>query len=248
MLDNNIPELLFYILIIIILYLCMKLIEHIYAIKNLLSRGVPSDDFAYSNRLIAHFLQTARGTLLERKADKYHFISEQSYQSLCMDLELSSFHNCCNTPEFDDCKVMKSVVEVPKFLNSRWGNFLKVMDLSGNVIPEFSLTKKKYSKYALTPPGTGWFMHDNHVYIVNNDYLEKILLNALFDDPENVHELNCPNTGGTCEDYLQQEFPIDTDLISDMYKMTLMFLSESSKMPNDTENNSKDVELTRAVQ
>lgn len=96
----------------------MTLLDHVYATKNLFSRGVASDDFPLSNRLIAHFLQIGRALLIEQKTDKYHFISEQSYQSLCVNLELSQFHNCCNDVELE-CRVLKSTIAIPKFLNSR---------------------------------------------------------------------------------------------------------------------------------
>lgn len=95
-----------------------SLLEHVYAVKGILSHGPSSDDFSFSDRLIAHFLQVARARLVEQKIDKYHFISEQTYQDWCVDLELSNFHNCCTGPNLD-CKVLRSTIEVPKFLNSR---------------------------------------------------------------------------------------------------------------------------------
>lgn len=97
----------------------MKLIQHIYAIKNLLAHGPASDDFTLSDRLISHYLQVARARLIEQKIDRYYYISEQSYQDLCVDLALSTFHECCGTEEYDDCKIMKSIINIPKFLNSR---------------------------------------------------------------------------------------------------------------------------------
>jgi ankyrin repeat protein len=133
----------------------MKLIQHIYAVKGLLAHGPASDDFTFSDRFIAHHLQIARSRLIEQKIDRYYFISEQSYQDLCVDLAMSSFHECCGTEEFTDCKVMKSVAKIPKFLNSRWGNHLKVTDLSGNLISELNITQNKYSKYAINPVTTG---------------------------------------------------------------------------------------------
>lgn len=96
----------------------MKLLHHVYAVKDILSRGVASKDFRLSDRLISHFLQVARAKLIEQKIDKYHFVSEQSYQNWCVTLELSDFHNCCNGPSLD-CKVLKSTSVIPKFLNSR---------------------------------------------------------------------------------------------------------------------------------
>ncbi len=96
----------------------MKLIEHTYAIKNLLSHGPSSEDHSYSNRLIAHFLQAARSRLIRQKIDKYNFLSEQSYQNLCVPLELDNIHDCCDVPDMD-CKVLKSSIIIPKFLTSR---------------------------------------------------------------------------------------------------------------------------------
>lgn len=217
----------------------MKLLYHTLALKNILSHGTPSDDFSFSNRLIAHFLKVARAKLIEQKADKYHFISDQSYQSLCVDLVPSSYHNCCDT-DVDTCQILKSIDIIPKFLNSRWDNFLKAMDLTGNVIPEFNLTQNKFSKYALYKPTTGWFLHDNHLYIINNVVLEKVLLNALFDDPSVVSLINCSSTTGNCNDPFDEEFPIDSDLVDPMYKMAMSFLLQGMQLPKDLENDTKD--------
>lgn len=131
----------------------MTLLQHIYAVKNILSHGPSSDDFSFSESFIAHMLQVARAQLMYDK-DLY-YISEQNYQDLCLDLELASFHECCDTPEFEDCKILKSTIELPKFLDSKFGNSIKVMDLLGNVLPEIKLTQNKYSQYAIIKPKTG---------------------------------------------------------------------------------------------
>lgn len=122
------------------------------------------------------------------------------------------------------------------------------MDLSGNVIPEFKITQNKYSAYSLTPTSTGWFMHNNKIYLVNNKVIEKVLLNALFDNPEAIHSINCPASGTNCPEYFAEEFPIDADLVDPMYRMTLELLSKSYSFPNDIENNAKDVETVQADQ
>lgn len=123
------------------------------------------------------------------------------------------------------------------------------MDLSGRVIPEFTQTQNRYAVYALNQPKTGWFLHDNHLYIVNNKVLDTVLLNALFDNPDDIHQENCAtNSDGSCEDFMSQQFPIDSDLIDDMYKMTFETLVKSRMLPIDIENNAKDVETSRRSQ
>jgi hypothetical protein len=216
----------------------MKVIEHIYAIKNLLNHGAVSDDYSYSNKLILHFLEITRAKLIEEKANKYHYISEQSFQSLCMDLEKGSFHNCCTGPE--DLCLLKTRVQLPKTVTTRFGQFIKVMTLDGRVIPQDTITSYELSKYSITSKAPViWFIHDNRIYIKGNINLVKVLVNGIFATPTEPTE-NCDaSVDGICLDYLQQEFPIDSDLIDPMYKLTLNYLvlSQNKDDKNDTKDN-----------
>lgn len=223
----------------------MQLKNHVYAVRNILSKGTASKDTSFSLRLIAHYLNVARALLTEQKADKYTYISEQSFQSLCVPLELGSFHNCCDYPGAN-CQVLKSVSPLPKFLNTRWGDFAKVMTLSGEVISKGSPTMNKYAAYTVSnnPPKASWFIHDNHLFVLNNKFLEVILLNSLFDNPTEITQLNCSNTGDVCEDWLDAEYPIDPDLISPMYQLTLQFFTTSFNLPKkDVENDVSDSQV-----
>ncbi len=225
----------------------MTLKEHTQAIRNIITKGQASDDSAFSLRLIAHFLNIARAILTEQKANKYTYISEQSFQSLCVPLELSSFHNCCSIDTVD-CKVLKSVNPLPKFLNARWGDFAKVMTLVGEVISKSSPTTNKYSAYTISnnPPKAGWFIHDNHLYIINNKELEDVLLNALFNNPIEITQLNCPaNNTSTCPDWYDAEYPIDPDLVSPAYKLALEMILTSYRLPpQDTINDAQDNQVS----
>ena len=216
----------------------MTLLEHVKATKILLAHGNPSDDFSYSNQLIAHFLKVSRAKLTEQKIDKYNAISPQSLQSLCLSLESSNFHNCCNAPD-TECQVLKSVDPIPRMLNSRWGHFMRVLDLEGRVIPEYTLTQNRFAKYSLTGASFGWFLHDNHLYIINNSFLETVLLDALFDNPQEIHELRCTTTT-ECADFMSEEFPIDSDLIDAMYRLTVDLITRSMSLPKDEEQDAKD--------
>lgn len=225
----------------------MTLRHHVFAIRNLLSKGIASDDTQYSLRLIAHFLNVARALLTEQKADKYHYISEQGFQSLCVNLELGSFHNCCDYPNAT-CKVLKSVSPLPKFLNARWGDFAKVMTLDGEVLSKGTTTSSYYSKYTVTNKNTkpSWFIHDNHLFIQSNNSLEIVLFNCLFDNPVEIEQLNCAsNASSVCPDYMDTEYPIDPDLIEAAYKKVLDLLAYSIRLPyKDSENDAKDSQVS----
>lgn len=225
----------------------MKLLEHIYAVKNLINRGVASDDSRFSNALIAHLMKVTRARLIEAKADKYYFISDQSFQSLCVSLELGTFHNCCVAPEVDEeCYILKSTIVIPKVLNTRWGDFLKVTTLDGRTVSKTSMTANSLAQYSITnkKPKPGWFIHDGHLYLLNNKKIEVILLNGLFADPKEISGLNCSNNYGDCPGFYEEEFPIDSDLVDAMYKLVLEYLRNGYTLPEDDENNARSVELS----
>lgn len=215
--------------------------EHIYAIKNILSKGSVSDDFNFSNRLILHFMNVARAFLIERKADKYNYV--QSFQSLCLDLAEGSYHNCCDLKIPSGCTILKSKINLPKLLSVRWGNFLKVTTLDGTIIPESSVTQSSYSAYGINKNISGYFIHDNYLYLLNNHKLKKVLVNGLWDSPEEISNFNCPNKQD-CNN-LTETYPIDSDLVSEMYKIVIQYLSIQS--PQDNENDSRTPEDYRKL-
>ncbi len=225
----------------------MKLLEHIYAVKNLVNKGVASDDARYSNALIAHLLKITRSKLIEMKADKYYFISDQSFQSLCVALELGTFHNCCEGPEVDEnCYILKSTIPIPKVLNTRWGDFLKVTTLDGRTLSKTSITANSLAQYSITnkTPKPGWFIHDGKLFLLNNKKIEMILINGLFSDPKEITDLNCAVGQGECPDLYSEEFPLDSDLIDAMYKMVIEYLMRGYTLPDDNEDNTKAVEMS----
>lgn len=223
----------------------MKLIEHIYAIKNLTNRGVASDDSRFNNSLLAHLLKINRANLIEKKADKYHFISEQSFQSLCVPLTKGQYHNCCDNID-TECYFMKSTIKLPKILNTRWGDFIKVTTLTGEVISKTSITLNSLAKYSITnsKPKTGWFIIDGYLGILNNTFLETALVNTLFSDPTEIENLNCVNTNSDCSNLYEEEFPIDSDLIDPLYKMTIDYLMKAGLVASDDEDNQRAVEFS----
>lgn len=231
----------------------MTLLEHTYAIRNLLSKGVASDDTQYSLRLIAHFLNVSRAMLTEQKSDRYRYLSEQSFQTLCVPLEKGSIANCCDYPNAG-CVLLKSKIKIPKFLTTRSGDFIKVMTLSGDVIGKSSILKNKLSKYSITNKNNkpGWFILNDYLYIMNNTDLEVVLMSSLFENPSDIDQLNCStstNSDGTstsvCTDIFENEYPIEPDLVEGAYKKTLDLIRFSISLPpKDKENNAQDDQVS----
>ena len=125
-------------------------LEHVYAIQNIINRGVKSDDARISNRLIEHFLNASRSILVKQKLDKYQPLSQQSYQTLCIPLEEGSYHDCsCVTVDLG-CKVLKSTCELPTELVKRWKSSMTIQFLDGRTIDRISVRSKNNSPYSLT--------------------------------------------------------------------------------------------------
>jgi hypothetical protein len=225
----------------------MKVIEHVYAIKNLLSSGASSDDVRITNALILHFLSVVRSKLIQDKIDKYSFVNEQSYQTVCLELEESSFHDCCNL-DYEDCPILKTKEAIPKLLQSRLANNLKITDASGKVIPQINMTQLMYSKYSDVPQMIGYFINNNKIIIVNNKNLKVILVSGIFDDPERIDSLNCSGNEPSAPcNYLESQFPIDSDLVALMYEGVISLLTIHLRTTNDITNNAREDRSTADV-
>lgn len=226
----------------------MTLLQHAYAVRDLYTRGAASKDTQIPLSLIVHYLDVVRAKLTEEKADKYRNITEHSFQSLCVPLEKGHLHNCCDAPNAG-CTLLKSKDKLPKYLNTRWGDFSKVTTLAGENISRTSVTANKLAKYTLTnkTPKPGWFIHDQHLFVINNTTLELVLFNSLFNEPTAVESANCTNdpTSTTCPDIYSTEYPIDPDLVEPAYKKVLELLAISVRFPpKDQENNAKDDQVS----
>lgn len=224
----------------------MTRLEHIYAIKNVLSKGAPSDDFRLSNSLIYHYLKIARSLLLKNKLNKHHNISELSYRTLCVPLEAAPYHDCsCIADEFD-CTVLKSTCELPKDIIARWGTTFQVKDLSGNIISPLSVTTTKLSKWSLSNKEAkpGWAIENGKLIIFNRDELPYVLVKAIWEDPEDlVNYCGCGSSNLSIPCYSQDDdFPVDADLVQPMYDLALQRLSNSYNFPEDSTNDARDIQ------
>ena len=83
---------------------------------------------------------------------------------------------------------------------------------------------------------------DNYLYFKSSNpqflYLEKIRINAIFEDWEQANELSCEGDG-TCniEDAV---FPIESNLVPQLIQLVVQELRGAEYNPEDEENNAKD--------
>lgn len=222
--------------------------EHIYAVKNILERGVASDDSRLSERFIGFLLKTARTQLIKEKINKYREVSPLSYQTVCIPLELTTYHDCSCIPADIGCKILKSTCHIPRELVSKWGTSLTVFTASGRTVDMSSLTQNDLAKFSETnqKPKLAYFIENQHLYILNSTSLKVVLLSAIWEDPEEVKKFcKCNNgdvTDEPCYDPINDDFPIDSELARVMRILVTQELQNMYRMPEDNLNNGKDVD------
>lgn len=224
--------------------------EHIYAVKNILNKGIASDDSRFSNRLIAHYLKQSRGLLLKRKLDKDKYISTLNYQRICVPLELVTYGDCeCISDVFANCKILRSTCTFPSVFTSKSRPVLSVKAIDGTVLSQTSITKDKLKAYSLSQqnPKLGWFIENNRLYVLHSQTTPLVIAVALWEDPEEVSDFcTCGDAGNSntpCYNSQEDEFPIDIDLVLPMYEMTLQMFGLGMQYPEDNENNARSNQI-----
>lgn len=216
------------------------LTTHIYAVKNLISRGPSSDDMDYSNRFIAHLIKINRNLLMRRKADKFQSMSPFSYQSLCVDLERASYTECTTLNLPADCMLLRSTIEIPNILGAGRRTLGRITYVDGRPISHISPQAMAWNKYRENQVNSDrYFIHNKRLYILPaNKYLKKVFVYAIFEDPEEIAniESTCISPGD------KVDFTIDAELIPPLYELVLQQLAATKALPRDDENNAKDTE------
>lgn len=229
--------------------------EHIYAVQNVINRGPQTDDNRFSNRLIGHFMDVARGILIKRKQDKDQILAEDNFQAICMPLELTTFHDCSCVPN-QNCLILKSKYQLPKQITSKSGSTLMVRLFDSTPIGMTSVSAQSRAEYSRIPQSSNplenlrFFIFNRYLYILGSTKLKGVLVFGLFEQPNNVADYNiCDEQGeessDPCYSIEADNYPIDIDLVMPMYDMVKQMIADSNKFPEDNENNARMVQVAR---
>lgn len=224
--------------------------EHVYAIQNLLNAGSPSDDNRITNRLVYHFLKVVRARLVKQKADSHNFIAEDNYQSLCMPLIKTTFHDCDCVPN-SECLILRSKYKIPKQLVPYMGSALQVYFFDGRSIGRISVPSASKLEFSLIEEDKiAFFFHDGYIFITGTLALKAIQIYGVFENVEDLADFTICDVEGedttdSCYDPETDEFPIDGDLVFPMYQMTMNILNVGKQMPEDNENNARSTTITQ---
>ena len=215
-----------------------------------------TNDSIYSNRFIYGKLKKYRNLLLKRDADRNRLRNSNAVQTLtCLNLEQVDMIECCDGID-SGYNVTRSAYKIPKFLDSVMEKrYIRIYDmLRTNVYeekaPEVIIQQKRMKfKY----PSLSFYIRNNYLYVdgFNNQVKmpEKILIDGVFESPEDVDTFNMCEEDACCDDnttcvfipMLSREFNCPGHLQAVCEQMCLEeLLKTASSLQQDRENDSKD--------
>ena len=220
--------------------------EFITIIRNYFSGGPISNSFSLSPREVLFYLEKSRAKVLYDDILAKRFISNHNKQTICVPLEEVQENYCdCSDQDKKACFVLKSKCPIPKLIN----NTIFAIDstngkLQHEVVFANQVKYKRESRIEANATKTYVFFRTlsdgTYLYLINNEFIEKVILEALFEEPRDANEYKCcENKKPTCNP-LDETFYIDDRLVPMVQDMTIKFISGARSTPNDLLNNDID--------
>lgn len=178
----------------------------------------------------------------KKKKDGVSSLSSANQQTICLNLEKVQA-----IPDLEYCNglYLKSIEEIPALLDQDSANV--------HIHDYFSIMAALVSKDRFKYVGNNKYMRniiyctlgaDNHLYLkaVNPQfkYLKTARVTGVFEDSQKAAELACNKEDNTKCDILDQDFPLQADLIPQMIELIVKELLGVNYRPKDTINNDMD--------
>lgn len=222
--------------------------EIIQRVQSLYSKGVESDDSRLTARHIYNKLLTVRTRLLHQESNKKRILSQWNYQTLpCVELIEVPAHNCPCIPPIG-CDILRSKYKLPKPINTIFGDLIQsVTSIDRSIkidrVSINAINAQKGNKY--TSRKIQYFIQDGFLYISTPTKIKWVSVVGLFEDPLEAEEFknycdeDCTDCG--CRDYLNEDFPIDSNLIDVLIELSLnelivMFNQNIEDLSNDSKD------------
>lgn len=199
-----------------------------------------SDDSKFTEDHIVFLLDKYRAFLLkQRYADVRKEMPDSNYQTLCLDLQET---NAIDGLPCSNDKYLRTIAKIPKLIPIGSPRVYPIDYYQGD-ITLISRDRMRYighNRYlkniiycSLNPDGYLYFKSSNPQFL----YIEKVRMTAIFEEVKNVLDLQC---GEQACNYLDNQFPLETALITTLIGLVVNELSAPVIKPSDDNNNAKD--------
>lgn len=218
----------------------MKLSKLVYMVLD--ECKIQSDDAYFTEDHVIFLLSNYRALLLKKELEKENKnLSSDNTQTICLDLiEVPAISGeVCEGGTY-----LRSVEKIPTIINS-WKVQVYPIDFYSGDITYVSRERMKYTGY------NKWLKNiiyasigpDDYLYLKSENpqflYLEKLRMNAIFEDYMEASKLMCDASGDAC-DPLDSEFPIEESQIPALIELTVKELLGANYRPTDSTNDGDD--------
>ena len=225
----------------------MKNKELIQRVLSSIYSGVHDDENRITSRHIYSIAKGFRDRILSLQINKKQDVAAHNYQILpCVELIEVPIELCpCAPPS--GCTILRSKYEIPETIDSIYGNgIVQVMTLNRKKItPTKSESIMYVSDNKYTNKSLKYFLEDKYLYIVSPVVIKMVTVQGLFSDTIGAESFpnacdTCEDCNGSCQDFLELDFPIDADLEAPLLEMVKAeILSSARKTEQDGEQNQR---------
>ena len=210
----------------------------IYDILEIASSGGLPADFSISETQIQYWIEQTRAILIKQKLAKNEDISDAWVNYIpCVGLELADSSECCEAPS--GCYILKSTKRLPSTIDTwRDNSIISVSTMDGSLISKSNPLKVKYlSHNKYTSKIKAWYIKNNYLYIVNDEFLELVEVAGLFETPSDLKRF--ADCGGNSCFNNDSNYPVTLSLATEITDIILkMKIIPFMTSPKDNSNNS----------
>lgn len=203
-----------------------------------------SDDSFITEEHIRFLLQRYRAFLLyQRYKDVKKEVQESNYQEICLSLE--EVDSLGGIACYND-KYLRSVEKIPNTLNLGNPQVFPFSDFYSGMITFVPRERMRYVGRNKLLQNIIYcsISTDGHLYFKSSNpqflYLKQVVFAAIFEDPEVAAKLKCDNQDPETCDIMEQEFPIEDDMIPMLIECVVKELLGVNYRPLDEHNDAKD--------
>lgn len=221
---------------------------HISTIRTLIKEH--ADDSIYSDQFLYDQLLIARAEMIFKAQKEGGNTDQQEAQVVCIAMEKGDIADCAGLLPFaPDCQILRSVETIPNILNTRNGLATSVRKLNGASLSPMRPGTARHLRHSRASEKTTWWIANDRIILFNNDLLKVVLLEAVFEDPAALAEIEDIASNGsgstlTCFDPTSNDFPLRPSLAQSTHRRVVENIFTSLKKEEDQVNDSNDKDIS----
>ncbi len=190
-----------------------------------------------SDELILYWVEQVRSQLISQSLSRKDDINDSWIQYIpCVGLTLADSSECCEAPV--GCYVLKSNKQLPSSIDFWKDNsIVSVSTMDGSLISKSNPLKIKYlSHNKYTSKIKAWYIKNDYLYIVNDEFLELVEVAGLFETPSDLKRF--ADCGGNSCFNNNSKYPVSQTLANQITDIVIKNkVMPFYSFPKDNSNN-----------